>query len=251
MEKTVAILILAFIAVATRGQNQLDQQGRKTGPWKVEYEDGQTRYEGTFREGKPVGLMIRYYNTGVVQARLEFDPDSDRSRSVLFHKNGKKAAEGNYLGKEKDSVWNYYSALDGTLRIREGYDKGKLQGISCRFYPNGTVSEEISWDQGVREGPWLQYYEEGTVRLRGSYEDDKLNGAYQVYHNDSTLVISGFYDNDLSAGTWMFFDDSGNLVDSLEYRGGIPVDQEKYHRLILEDSLMQQYPDREPQPFQP
>lgn len=231
------------------GMNQLDDQGRKTGPWKVEYDNGNTRYEGRFREGKPVGMMKRYYETGMMQAKMDFGSGSGRCYAEMFYKKGNKAAEGIYVGQSKDSVWTYFSRADETVRIREGYEAGQLHGKSFRYYPDGTVSEEVTWNRGIREGPWIQYYEEGNVRLKSQYADDMLNGPYNVYHTDSTLIISGMFINDLTEGTWKFYDDTGSLVDSLAYRGGEPVDQEKYDRLILQDTLIQKEPTMEPEPF--
>ena len=93
-------MLFSGIAVL-KGQNLLDEQGRKTGPWKVEYPNGLTLYEGNFLEGNPVGLMIRYYDTGTIRAKIYFDPQLDRSRAELYYKGGKKAAEGVYAGKGK------------------------------------------------------------------------------------------------------------------------------------------------------
>ena len=87
MKTFISLILLGGIA-ALHGQNRLDEQGRKTGPWKVEYPGGKTRYEGTFHEGEPVGEMIRYYETGAVSARMMFDPDSDRSYTRLYYQSG-------------------------------------------------------------------------------------------------------------------------------------------------------------------
>jgi antitoxin component YwqK of YwqJK toxin-antitoxin module len=238
--RTVYMLLMIFAVIALQGQNLLDSQGRKTGPWKTEYENGMTRYEGTFREGRPFGLMIRYYDTGDVQARMVFSPDGMSSRAELFHENGSTAAKGNYVGRVKDSVWNYYSETDGSLRLKEIYVDGVLHGKVCSYYPDSTVSEEITWKHGSREGSWVQYYEDGTVRLRSTYVNDRLNGPYQVFHPNTALVISGFFEEDISQGTWMFYDESGDLIDSMVYRNGSPVDQEKFTRIIMEDSLLNQ-----------
>ena len=48
-----------------------------TGSVEVEYPDhGETLFKKRkdFREGKPVGLMIRYYETGAIRAKIYHDP---------------------------------------------------------------------------------------------------------------------------------------------------------------------------------
>jgi antitoxin component YwqK of YwqJK toxin-antitoxin module len=240
------LVLMLFMGITrVMGQNQLDDQGRKTGPWKVDYPNGKTLYEAEFLEGRPVGLMIRYYENGAVRARMNFDSDADRSYAKLYYQGGKPAAEGWYSGKLKDSIWTYYSEIDGSVRIREPYQAGKLQGKVLSYYPDGTVSEGISWVENSREGPWKQYYENGALRLECTYENDLLNGLYRVYNPDSTLRVSGNYSENLSHGVWSYYNDDGDELYTIEFEAGRAVDQQKYMEL-LQDSLSRVYPVETP-----
>jgi len=231
---TVSILLLGFITL--QGQNLVDDEGRKTGHWRVEYPNGNKLYEADFVEGQPVGEMIRYYEKGAVKARMIFEPGTERTHVLLFYENGKLSAEGLYLNQAKDSVWNYYSEFDGTVRIKESYRDGKLDGMTRKYYPGGEISEEVEWKQGMKEGLWKQYYENGVTRLSGTYKNNLLNGAYEVYFTNSTIKIRGNYLENKSNGTWRYYDDAGNEIYSLEYVNGTPADQEKYDKL-LQDTL--------------
>lgn len=244
MQRIILSILLVTLAFALQGQhtldqqalNQVDSQGRKTGPWKVEYPNGKTLYEATFSEGLPVGEMIRYYDNGAVRARLMFDTLEDRSYARLFYVSGKQAAEGWYLNQEKDSVWTYYSEFDGSVRIREPYEKGLLNGTVFSYYSGGEVSEEVNWDMQRKQGDWKQYYSNGATRLHSFYRDDLLHGSYKIFYADGTLKISGEYLDNQSHGTWSYFDESGEEIYSLEYLSGRPVDQKKYNEWI-QDSL--------------
>jgi antitoxin component YwqK of YwqJK toxin-antitoxin module len=246
--KYVISSILLFVFLGVTGQNRLDEQGRKTGPWKVEYPDGNARYEATFKAGKPVGEMVRYYDNGAVQARMMFDSTGTRSFTILYYKNGSKAAEGWYLNQKKDSVWTYFSEFDGTVRIREPYQRGKLEGNVSRYYPTGEVSEEVAWKGNRKQGAWKQYYTDGSLRLESNYENDSLNGPYRVFYPDSTLKVSGTYLGNQSNGTWDYYDDQGSVAFSIEYEYGRAVDQEKYLQL-MQDTLarFQNLPDPDTQ----
>lgn len=244
----ILIILLAGITVLN-GQNQLDEQGRKTGQWKVDYPNGKTLYEGNFLEGKPVGQMIRYYENGAVRAKMNFDANSERSHAELYYKNGKIAAVGVYINQDKDSVWTYYSEYDGTLRMRETYEKGKLHGASYRYYPSGEVSEETNWQMNSREGPWIQYFEGGGIRLKGHYDNNLLNGSYDVYFTDKVLLMSGMYIDDRSEGTWTYYDENGELLYTLDFKNGRPVDEEKYLKL-MQDTLIRNDTIEQPQPVQ-
>jgi antitoxin component YwqK of YwqJK toxin-antitoxin module len=245
------IMGMSLVTLGTLGQNRLDEQGRKTGPWRVEYPNGNTLYEGAFVEGKPVGEMTRYYESGAVRARITFGPVDGWSRAVLYYKSGKPAAEGIYRDEMKDSVWTYYSELDGSVRIREKYRLGKLEGISRRYYDDGKVSEEILYEGGMKQGPWTRYYENGDLRLEATYRDDKLEGTYRVWSPGKVPLMEGQYREGQSSGTWNYYDEKGDLLYSLEYRNGFPVDREKYLKLMQDtvlraDSIMQSQPG---QPF--
>ena len=230
MFKALPVSILLFCFLAIQGQNLVDEEGRKTGHWRVEYPSGKTLYEADFEEGQPVGEMVRYYERGAVKARMVFEPGAERTHVRLFYENGKPSAEGLYIDQAKDSVWTYFSEYDGSVRIRESYRDGKLDGISRSYYPGGKVSEEVEWKQGVKEGSWKQYYENGVTRLSGKYKNNLLNGDYEVYFTNSTIKIRGTYSDSKSQGTWHYYDDAGNEIYSLEYVNGTPADLEKYDK---------------------
>jgi len=236
MFKTLSISLLLSGFLALQGQNLVDEEGRKTGHWIVEYPNGKKLYEADFVEGQPVGEMVRYYERGAVRARMVFDPGAERTHVRMFYENGKRAADGLYINQAKDSVWTYYSEYDGSVRIRESYRDGKLNGMTRSYYPGGEISEEVEWKQGMKDGSWKQYYENGVTRLSGNYKNNLLDGDYEVYFTNSAVKIRGMYFENKSHGTWHYYDDAGNEIYSLEYVNGAPADKEKYDKM-LQDTL--------------
>lgn len=230
---TVCLLVVSGLT-AVSGQNRLDEEGRKTGQWKEEYPDGSPRYEANFHEGEPVGLMTRYFDSGLKSAEMYFDTARGRCYTRMFYENGDLAAEGWFVNQKKDSVWTYYSDYDGSVRIREPYEEGELHGSVRNYYPDGEVSEEIHWKEDEKSGDWKQYYENGALRLRGSHEEDMLHGDYEVFYPDSTLKIKGVYREDQSHGTWRYYDESGNEIYTIEFEKGKAVDQKKYLEIMEE-----------------
>jgi antitoxin component YwqK of YwqJK toxin-antitoxin module len=248
MFKAIPIGLFLWLALSLQGQNLLDDEGRKTGHWKVEYPNGKILYEADFLEGQPVGVMVRYHDNGVVKARMIFDPGGKKSQARLFFKSGKPAAEGLYVNQVKDSVWTYYSEYDGSVRIRESYLDGKLEGVTRRYYPSGEISEEVEWKQNVKDGPWKQYYENGAPRLSGTYKNGLLQGLYEVYFSNKAIKIRGTYVENKSHGTWSFYNEKGEEIYSLEYINGVPADMEKYESWI-QDTLMKYENVSEPDSF--
>jgi antitoxin component YwqK of YwqJK toxin-antitoxin module len=249
MLKIILSCLLLSGTLAISGQNQHDEQGRKSGHWKVDYPNGKTLYRADFIEGRPVGEMIRYYESGAVKARMEFDSTGIRSYAHMFYKTGQPAAEGWFIDKVKDSVWTYYSSFDGSVRIREPYINGKLHGMARSYYTSRQISDEVQWENNKKQGTWKQYYNTGAPRLSAHYHNDQLNGSYEVYYADGNIKIKGEYLNNRSHGTWSYFDDSGKMAISLEFLSGIPVDSEKYDQWI-QDTLEKYQEVTAPESFQ-
>jgi len=236
MRKTLLCCLLLSGAFALWGQNLLDDQGRKIGHWKVDHPNGKTLYEADFVEGNPVGEMIRYYKSGAIQARMMFDASGERSYTRMFYSNRKLAAEGWFVKQQKDSVWTYYSSSDGSVRIREPYADGKLQGMVRFYYNSGKVSQEMEWENNKKQGIWKQYYPSGSLRLSAHYRDDRLYDSYEVYFANGKPEVKGEFLDSQFHGLWSYFDENGEELISIEYLNGIPVDREKYNQW-MQDSL--------------
>jgi antitoxin component YwqK of YwqJK toxin-antitoxin module len=243
------ICLILFGLHTLQGQNLVNEAGQKTGHWRVEQPNGKTAYEADFVDGRPVGEMVRYDEEGALKVRMVFEPVGDRSHARLFYKNGKPAAEGCYMKQAKDSVWTYYSEFDGSVRIRETYLEGKLEGVTRSYYPSGEISEEVDWKHNVKEGSWKQYYENGIPRLSGHYKNGLLHGSYEVYFSNNAVKIRGTYLENKSDGTWRFYDETGKEIYALEYLNGAPADREKYE-LWVQDSLEKYVVDTAPESMQ-
>ncbi len=249
MIRALFICLLLSALPALQGQNQVDEEGRKTGHWKVEYPNGKTQYEADFVEGRPHGEMIRYYEKGGIRARMQFEAEGSRSFTQLYYESGKLAAEGIYVNQVKDSVWTYYSEFDGSVRSREDYLAGKQEGMSQSYYPSGEISEEVQWKQNEKDGSWKQYYTNGVQRLSAYFEKGQLQGSYELYFSNGHIKIRGTYLNNRSHGTWRFYDESGKEIFALEYVNGTPADWEKYNNWI-NDTLKKYEVVAEPESFQ-
>jgi antitoxin component YwqK of YwqJK toxin-antitoxin module len=201
--------------------NQFDSNGKQTGFWKKYYENGKIKYEGTFKEGKPVGKMIRYFPEGAISAELFFSEDGITSHATLYYLSGKKAAEGKYIDQRKDSTWNYFSFYNDRLTITEEWVDGKKHGMTKKYYDDGKVAEITEWKNGVQDGIWEQYYENNQLRLKTRYKEGKRTGIFVSYTPEGLPFIKGQYSEGLMDGTWVYYDENGNPDITGEYIKGI------------------------------
>jgi antitoxin component YwqK of YwqJK toxin-antitoxin module len=200
-------------------QNSTDQDGLKQGKWVKKYDYGGIRYEGQFKDDKPVGEFRYYHKNGNLKATTLYIASGDSAITTSYHKNGNKMAEGVYYKQRKEGKWLYYSDIDGALISEENYEKGQLHGKVITFYPDsGKPAEIIECVHGKREGPLRKYFPEGSIMTEGTYVNDSLDGKFTLYWSDGKIQVSGAYDNGIQSGEWTYFDEEGNPVSDSEFR---------------------------------
>jgi len=204
--------------------NQTDANGHKQGKWVGKYPGGSIRYEGSFKDDKPVGDWKRFHENGKIKAQLFNLPNSDKAVAELFDINGIRYAKGNYIGTAKDSTWNYYNNL--RLVGKENFSNGVLNGISQTYFENGVAATEAHWSNGILEGVSRSFYPTGQKKTEIMYHQGKRNGLSLVYYESGQLEITGQYINDQSDGTWKFSDKSGVTKYELKYKSGVLLNPE-------------------------
>lgn len=200
--------------------NQTDALGQRQGYWKKSYPDGQLIYKGSFKDGKPVGKMERFYENGARRAEMFYVEGTDITYAKIFYRTGNLAAEGMYINMVKDSVWRYYSYYSNDLMYMENYKKGLKDGESRKFYPGGQIAEIMTWKMDRKEGLWKQFYEDSTIRLVSWHDADLLHGRYRVYNRNHVLIMDGHYDYGKMDNTWHFYDENGREEHVLHYVKG-------------------------------
>ncbi len=236
------IFMLSLIPLSLSGQNRLDDQGNKTGSWKVYYPDSSLRYEAIFDNGIPVGIMKRYNPNGSLSAIMDFHVNPSKCYTKIHGKSGGIIAEGMYINQKKDSIWVYYSS-DKSVRLKEYYSEGLLSGTSEDYYHDGNISQKTNYKDGVKNGQWLQFYENGNLMQSANYKNDKLHGIYEAYYPEEQLEISGSYIDDLKDGNWQYYGEDGEKKDLLIYDMGDiqnpEVLQENYEDFLkhVEDNI--------------
>ena len=209
-------------------QNEVDELGRKQGEWKVFDGNGNLKFTGKFQDDRPVGEFTYYYPDGKVRAVIHHLPREEVAYATLYHPNGVIMAEGKYIGQQKDSVWNYYSDVDGELVSVEIYEDRVRQGTWKTYYPDGQVAEEVNYKDGLEQGPWVQYFTDGSIKAKGEYHEGKLEGLMQHFHVNGKVHISGEFRDGKKTGTWMYFNEEMDTTKKEVYKDGHRISEEVY-----------------------
>lgn len=207
--------------------NKTDQQGRKQGYWIKKYPNGNTMYEGTFRDDKPVGEFKRYDTDKSLKSVLVYSADSRRADATMYHPNGFIASKGKYVDQMKEGKWQFFSSvIRDYLLSEESYSGNKRNGKSIIYYPDSTIAEIVNYVNDVREGEWLRYHMGGRLLMRANYVHGKLNGKFESWYPNGKPEYSGTYKMDMREGTWKVFTDKGTLKYEISYVNGITKDRQ-------------------------
>ena len=205
-------LLLSVVAIA-QDFNRTDAKGRRQGPWRDFYSNGQLRYEGQFKNDRCKGVFKYYDEQGNLKATNEFDKSGERALNKTYAPNGRLVATGYYQNQKKEGEWKYYDAQSGQLRLVEDNKNGKVHGWSRFYNPNnGALAEELQYVEGQPEGQCLKYSDAGVLLMECLYHGGLLDGLSRSYYPNSALKEEGRYAQGQKVGIWKTYNEDGDVI---------------------------------------
>ncbi|MEO8589781.1 MAG: hypothetical protein ABI432_10460 [Flavobacteriales bacterium] len=233
----ISVLLLAASLVYAQppvaGPNQTDAQGRKQGAWAKNWESGKLRYEGQFKDDRPIGTFKHYDEEGVLTTVQQHTGDGHVSRAQHFHPNGTLMAAGKYVDQQKDSTWSYYDDAGG-LRKVERFKLGKLHGEVVSYYPGGQVAEKDIFQDGQLNGASLSWFPNGLAKSEATYVGGESQGKMVFYFPSGKKEIEGQMVNGDRDGTWYYFNEDGTIQLQVLYARGVTVKEHKENGTFTE-----------------
>ena len=207
-----ATLMFAMTAVA-QDFNRTDAKGRRQGPWRDFYPNGQLRYEGQFKNDKCKGVFKYYDEQGNLKATNEFDKSGEKALNKIFAPNGKMVATGYYLNQKKEGEWKYFDEVSGQLRLAEDNKEGKVHGWSRLYNPqNGMLADETQYVEGQPEGQCRKYSDSGVLLMECQYRNGLLDGPVKTYYPSTALKEEGQYAKGEKTGIWKTYNEDGDIL---------------------------------------
>ena len=108
-----------------------------------------------------------------------------------------------------------YYFLSKKLKEEAQYNaEGKREGITRRYYRNGTLKKELLYKNGKKEGPARRLFKDGT---RFEYECKnglEKTGSWRNYNQNNLLVMEKVYSrtNDLLCELYYEYGEYGRIV---------------------------------------
>ncbi len=219
--------MVLFTLGAVAQVNQMDEKGRKQGPWSKTHPGSKAlQYKGQFKDNKPVGTFMYYYPSAKLKAVIKHDPNSSRSFATYYHENGVIMSSGAFRDMKKDSVWLNFDPA-GRLKFKETYANDVLNGKKTVYYvpkdPNDKsqkISAIYNYKEGLMDGEIVEYFDLGGFRTKGAYSDNKRVGVWESYHVNGKIMIQERYRDGVRHGWCKSFDESGKETNRKYYSFG-------------------------------
>lgn len=151
------------------------ENGLREGVWKYYYDNGQNKALGNYRSGNADGKWLYWDESGEKEAEGKYDNDikagiwsywyyngnlkcvetykNKNSYAVVgYFENGKISYKGNYVGKDKDGEWTFWT-IDDRISFTGFFRMGKQEGTWTRYFPEGEM--KIYYVKGVPQNKVL------------------------------------------------------------------------------------------------
>jgi len=214
----IALLIL-FSANSIAQENEFDNDGKRNGYWKVNFEGtSNTKFEGYFEHGKETGIF-KFYKKGFYDhptAIMNFEQAPDSVQVTYYTQKGKPISEGMMLDKKREGKWVYYHQESDSIMMSETYKNDKLSGLQKTYFTNGNLAEKTNYVNGEKHGESFIYADNGQVTKELHYKDGLLNGTAIYYTPKGVKTMEGSYTDGGKSGKWKYFSD-GKLEREEDY----------------------------------
>jgi antitoxin component YwqK of YwqJK toxin-antitoxin module len=245
------ILILLFMPLISLAQdlNKVDSQGRKQGEWIKKREGSKIpHYKGQFKDGKPYGVFVYYYESGKVKSKLTYVGNNGVCYAKHYHnpENPKAPqypmATGKYINQKKDSIWDFYDQFGYPLS-KEEYKNDNLHGEYILYFTTvenespriaNRILEKSYYKNGLNHGLKTRYYPSGKTQSKGNWIDGNPDGLHTHYSVYGTKQKEVRYKAAVKHGWAKFYDDQGVEVGKNFYWYGEELKGEELESKLAE-----------------
>lgn len=215
----ISIILISPVLFAQNQINQLNGKGERHGPWRVTFKGSdQVKFEGTFDNGKEVGLFKFYKEKSKEQpaATKNFIPGSDIVEVKFYTNRGGLVSEGYFKNQKRHGKWIYYHKNSDQVMMIENYVNDTLEGKKITYFDDGKIAEEAFYKNGKLNGQNKVYSENGTILNEFTYANNLLHGPVKYYDAKGNLEIEGSYKNNLRDGIWKYYK-NGKVSETKKY----------------------------------
>ena len=210
-------LYLSVVCVAQ--ENQFDDQGRRHGAWKVDFEGtSNPKFEGTFNHGEETG-KFKFYKKGFYEhpaAVMNFEKAKDTVQVTYYTQKGYPISKGTMLNKKREGKWLYFHQESDSIMMTEDYKNDSLHGFQKTYFKNGNLAEKTEYSYGEKNGESIIYADNGQITKKLNYKNGQLHGLAEYFTVKGEKIREGFYKEGSKSGHWKYYNE-GVLENEEDY----------------------------------
>lgn len=158
-------------------------------------------------DGKNEGAWDYYYQSGVLQAKVNFQNGLRHGQYEEFYDNGLLMTKGLFANDKKEGTWeDYYDS--GVKKATEFYRAGDFVGENTYYDQSGKIAEKRYWDSKPGNLMIKGYYPNGQLKKQEFYESAKEAGKWTGYYDTGVIMYIKDYDDN---GSEKGYDSQGRL----------------------------------------
>tara|TARA_B100000686_G_scaffold354186_1_gene463123 strand:- start:11015 stop:12142 length:1128 start_codon:yes stop_codon:yes gene_type:complete len=164
------------------------KNGKRDGKWIFYDQDKKSNSELIYKKGVPFnGIKTKWYENGQKKYERTYKDGKEYGLWTEWYYNGQKKYEETYKDGLKDGLvlgWHE----NGNKKYEQNYKKGKKEGLWIRWFINGVKKEEKIYKSGKPVGVWTFWYDNGQKWFEETYKDTKRINK-QVYSERKNIKV--------------------------------------------------------------
>ncbi len=152
----------------------------------------------------PYGLMVQIPRDTIA----EKDPALRRVNNVLFE------------GEELYSGYLLISYANGNVKQLQSYFRGRLEGATTRWYPEGETESVRFYHKGLKTGTHKGYFANGGPKFSYDFWQGNYHGIYQEWFPDGSPSKLGHFKEGAEVGRHKMWDAFGKIRANYAIKDG-------------------------------
>jgi antitoxin component YwqK of YwqJK toxin-antitoxin module len=217
------------------------------------FENGQKKFEHTYRNGKLNGPSSIWYSGGQKKESGFYKDGEPHGYFTYWNENGQRREDGSFQGGQKEGLYTYWHD-NGQKRQEIFYKGGSRDGKTTVWWPNGQLKKTGLNKDGKPVGGW-QFWSESGQLLKGNSKTKKeetvtvkqkeeaiavkqkeeaiavkqkeeaiavkqKDGPYVTFYDNGMIREKGRYLNGKKEGSWRSYNSRGQVLQVETYAAG-------------------------------
>ena len=212
-----------------------------TGLYNTWYNDGTTKEDSSYINGKLHGLYEEYSPENFVTKKCIYEAGVLNGKYARWHTKNIMSHHYIYKNNKKTGMckkWYAPSRIFSLTQVKEGGvregDKSEIrEGVHIKkiveysspgvkrkvkkYYSNGKLKEKIKYKNSKKTGCHELRRDDGSIKHSIVYLKGRKHGLYQTRYIDGSIHVVGTYRKGVKVGNWLIYSKEGKVILQMSY----------------------------------